>query len=155
WAPDGSLILSASITNYDGAISTYLPAGLYKVDKNFTSVTAIGSGLTIPQFPSVSPDGTKISFEMNSHIWVIGMDGTGQKQVTTGPNSETYSDWSPDGSEIATVSYGDVGLSAGNSMAIISSNPSTPTTVSPSASVWVQDKNNGGLLNPQGNVSWK
>lgn len=154
WVPDGSLVLSGSVLPHNGIRWTPQAPGLFKVDKNFTGSTPIGTGLTIPQYPSVSPDGTKVAFAMTGHIWVIGMDGTGLKQVTTGPNSETYSAWSPDGTQLAVISYGTIGLDAGNAMAIVSSNPSTPTTVSASASVWVQDKNNG-LINPQGNVDWK
>ncbi|HET6402992.1 MAG TPA: hypothetical protein VFH95_16545 [Candidatus Kapabacteria bacterium] len=152
WAPDGSLVLSGSVTGTDLVTRTYISQGLFKVDKNFSSITSIGSGLTQPQFPSVSPDGTKISFAMNGHIWVIGMDGTGLKQVTSGPNTETYSAWSPDGSEIAAESA----VATGTALAIVSTRSSTPTDLSLTSAVWVADKNNSvGLIDPQGNVDWR
>jgi Tol biopolymer transport system component len=154
WGPDGSLVVSGTVTPYTGVNWTPLQQGLWKVDKAFTTSTPIGTGLTTPQFPCVSPDGTKVSFEMNSHIWMINEDGTGLKQVTTGPNTESYSCWSPDGTEIACVSNGDFGFYVQNAMAIVNSNPSTPTTVSSAdASLWVMD--NGNYVEPQSNVAWR
>lgn len=157
WAPDGSVIVSGTVfnLNVDGP-ETYGTPGLFKISADFKQTTPIGTGLTNPWYPSVSPDGKKIAFAMNSHIWTINMDGSGLKQVTTGPNEETYSCWSPDGSKIATVSDGDIGATSGTGLAIVASDPASPTTVSQSASVWVKDKNNTlGLLNPIGNVTWK
>jgi hypothetical protein len=156
WAPDGSLILSGSVTSYDEVTRTFWSQGLFKVDKNFTSITPIGTGLTTPQYPSVNPAGTQISFAMNNHIWVMGMDGTGLKQITTGPNAEYSSAWSPEGSTIAAESSGSFPLGSGSSIALVSANPSAPTTVSGSSSVWVQDKNNPyGIVGALGSIDWK
>lgn len=149
WGPDGSLVLSGTITAYSLSSWTPLAQGLFKVDKDFKTIIPIGSGLTTPQFPSVSPNGAKIAFEMNGHIWSIGADGTDLKQVTSGPDNETLSAWSPDGSQLAVISVG-----SGSALAIVSANPSTPTTISVSAPVWVVDKNNG-VVAAQGSVDWK
>ncbi len=158
WAPDGSIVAAGTVysSGYDGD-HTYKTAGLFRIAKDFSATTVIGSGLTTPEEPSVSPDGSKIAFSMNNHIWTINADGTGTpKQITTGPNIETFSCWSPDGSLIAAVSNGDIGLTSGNGLAVVSSNPATPTTVSQSASVWLQNKNSTvGIVQPIGNVSWK
>ncbi|MDP4198748.1 MAG: hypothetical protein Q8922_02140 [Bacteroidota bacterium] len=158
WTPDGSLILSATLTPIGTQSTTYHGGGLFKLNSSFTSATQIGTGLTAPQYPAVSPDGKRIAFAMNSHIWTINMDGTGLKQITTGSNQETYSTWSPDGSSIACVTDGDIGLTGGNSLAIVSSNPTTPVIVSQdNSSVYVKDNTNSttGTLNPQGNISWR
>jgi TolB protein len=159
WASDGSLIVASTITTLEGTYTYNNTPGLFKYDKTFQTVTQIGAPgeLTTPQFPAVSPDGKTVAFSMNNHIWTIGMDGSNLKQITAGPNEETYACWSPDGSSIACVSLGDVGLTSGNGLAIVPSNPATPTTVSQNTSVWVKDNTNGttGLLSPFGNISWR
>jgi Tol biopolymer transport system component len=157
WAPDGSVIVAGSVYSIDNSKQeTYGTPGLFKLSSDFKTVTPVGSGLTNPWYPCVSPDGKKIAFAMNSHIWVINIDGTGLKQVTAGPNEETYSCWSPDGAKLAIVSNGNIGSTYGNALAIVDSDPANPITVSQNENIWVKDKNNSlGLLNPIGNVSWK
>jgi len=55
-----------------------------------------------------SPDGKWIAFASkktgNWDIWIIHPDGTGLKQVTTSPATDTLPDWSPDGQKIAFTS---------------------------------------------------
>jgi len=56
------------------------------------------------EFPSVNPAGDTIAFTLvhppaPSSIYVIGINGTGKRQLVSGPASEPA--WSPDGSEIA------------------------------------------------------
>lgn len=159
WAPDGSIVVSGTVFSLDNhSANTIKYEGLYRYAIGATVLQQIGAPgqLTAPWYPSVSPDGSKVAFAMNNHIWTIHMDGTGLKQITTGPNEETFSTWSPDGASIACVSAGDIGLTSGNALAIVPSDPAAPTTVSQSASVWVKDDNNTvGLLNPIGSVSWK
>ena len=157
WAADGSLIASGTVYSLDaGSAKNYGTPGLFKISSDFTQTTAFGTGLTNPWYPSISPDGKKVAFAMNNHIWTLNIDGTALTQITTGPNEETYSTWSPDGNSIAMVSAGDIGLTSGNAVAIVSSKPANPVTVSQSENVWVKDKNNTvGLLNPVGNISWK
>jgi Tol biopolymer transport system component len=52
-------------------------------------------------YPSWSPDGTKITFASmssgNWDIWVMNANGTGLTQLTTDPNEDNYPSWSPDG----------------------------------------------------------
>ncbi|MDQ3822672.1 MAG: PxKF domain-containing protein, partial [Actinomycetota bacterium] len=60
--------------------------------------------------PSWSPDGTQIAFASTRpfngswHVWVVGADGSGLRQVTT--ELGTAPAWSPDGAEIAYVGPG-------------------------------------------------
>ena len=69
-------------------------------------VNADGSGkqlLTTGADPAWSPDGTKIVFARNAggggdmDLYVIGADGAGLTQLTSGPPQDRAPDWSPDG----------------------------------------------------------
>jgi Tol biopolymer transport system component len=56
-----------------------------------------------PTAPVWSPDGKTIAFqnyapEGNYHIWTIAPDGSGQAELTTGPNDDREPAWLPDGS---------------------------------------------------------
>lgn len=54
--------------------------------------------------PDWSPDGQWIAFASDRsgelEIWVVRPDGSGLKQVTSGPGSKTWPSWSPDGKRI-------------------------------------------------------
>jgi Tol biopolymer transport system component len=96
WGPDGSLYMAGEYGNY----------GIFKTDKNFATLTRIDPNLNQPIHPSISPDGRKIAFSMQGHIWLMNSDGTGQSQFTTGPGTEDYSVWSPDGKWITAYGTG-------------------------------------------------
>jgi Tol biopolymer transport system component len=55
-----------------------------------------------------SPDGSRIAFDAEtggfSHIYVIGADGTGLAQLTSGLANDRSPAWSPDGSKLALAS---------------------------------------------------
>ena len=55
------------------------------------------SGDTSPNF---SPDGTKIAFSGDGAIYVIGIDGTGLRQMTPSSLDAVNPRWSPDGSKV-------------------------------------------------------
>lgn len=58
--------------------------------------------------PSIdwSPDGQRLVFSIESHVWVVGIDGSGLLELTSGPteveSKGTDPHWSPDG---AFISY--------------------------------------------------
>jgi dipeptidyl aminopeptidase/acylaminoacyl peptidase len=61
--------------------------------------------------PQLSPDGRQLTYELStadwkankriSHIWRINADGSGEVQLTSGPEGETSARWAPDGKSIA------------------------------------------------------
>lgn len=57
--------------------------------------------------PAWSPDGKKIAFtsyreyEWNSNVYVMNVDGTGLRRLSTRPPAEEHPSWSPDGEKIA------------------------------------------------------
>ena len=156
WAADGSLVAAGAIGDQAQPSGTFAPGtqGIFKISSDFKTIAQIGSGLTSPSSPGLSPDGKKVAFVMNNHIWSMNMDGTGLKQITTGANQETNPSFSSDGNWIGA--YGN-GAAGGNGYAIVPSNPATPASVTISDKVWVTDKNNSavGIIEPTGNVSWK
>ena len=64
--------------------------------------------------PQVSPDGKWVAFTVMTidvaantrprHIWIVGTDGTGLKQLTTEGNRNERPRWSPDSTRIAYIS---------------------------------------------------
>jgi Tol biopolymer transport system component len=61
-------------------------------------------GLFFQTSPAWSPDGKLIAFvsrrDGHGHVYVMNADGTGTRQVTTGPKEDDHPSWSPDGKRI-------------------------------------------------------
>jgi len=68
-----------------------------------------------PSQPAFSPDGGRVAFSaaegfslpgegVSSRIWIARADGSGARQATRGPRSDTSPRWSPDGRVLAFLS---------------------------------------------------
>ncbi len=96
----------------DGSTIAFVaaPSGL-----GYNQIGVVGADGTEPHFiptphlvvgatVAISPDASKVAFEGlttgNTDIYVIGVDGTGLRQLTTDPATDQYPQWSPDGKTI-------------------------------------------------------
>ena len=99
WTVDKEQILFHS--NRDGAY------GIYIMDKDGSDVERLTAMDTYAMFPSVSPNGNQIAFEMYTNqtqswdIYVMNLDGSALRRMTYTPAYDGGASWSPDGSQIA------------------------------------------------------
>lgn len=59
------------------------------------------TGVGLPRYPSISPDGSQIVFSWHGDLWKVSSTGGLAQRLTSHPEDETRSAWSPDGSLIA------------------------------------------------------
>ena len=82
---------------------------IYSISVYGGNETRLTNNLTNDQFPSWSPDGTKIVFgtnrDGNYEIYTMNSDGTNQTRLTNHPNTDYYPSWSHDGTKIAFTSW--------------------------------------------------
>jgi TolB protein len=93
WSPDGKLLAFTSIRNSKREV--------WVIDSAGKNERLIASGF----LPAWSPDGktlaiTRFDAKKLRHIWTLGADGKGEKQLTT-KNSNHCPAWSPKGNKIA------------------------------------------------------
>lgn len=90
WLPDGRMVMTA-------------PGGFYVSNAQLTSASRIADASRFPDVPGqldVSPDGASVLFTSNYHIWVMNLDGSGMRQLTTSDVKEWYPAWSADGKKV-------------------------------------------------------
>jgi TolB protein len=147
WVPDGRVVFSGTVdvpsgTSNADPTETPLAPGLFLSADDGTTVVPIGNNLQSPQHPAVSPDGKWIAFVQMADVWIIGIDGAGLKQVTTGDNLETHPTFSPDGRLIACQSYGFFGAGKPfSAIAVVPSQPDAPTMLDGTAANFIADVN--------------
>lgn len=77
---------------------------LFTVDVATRDVQQLTSGAPWDGYPSVSPDGSTVSFSRNDELYVMDLDAGSTRQLTFGYASVTGSAWSPGGRYLAFVS---------------------------------------------------
>ena len=92
WSPDSRRIAFSS--NRDGIWRIYL------MDRDGTDVTLVPTGNDDATEPAWSPDGGRIAFvrtpnKKNPDIWVVNLDGSGLRQLTTDTKLDVAPTWSP------------------------------------------------------------
>lgn len=106
WSPDGKEIV-ASASDPDFCCEAHI----YALDLESGIQTRLTSGGTNDQWPSWSPDGSRIAVERccgtGREIWLLRPDGTDLQRLTTG-SYDNDPVWSPDGSRIAFLRNGSV-----------------------------------------------
>ena len=101
WSPDGTTIVfeaSCARTCPPG------PHGLWTVSSDGTPGAAFGLGGFDADW---APDGTRIAFTEDSHVWTMHADGGSRTRLPQGPHFNPA--WSPDGTRIA-FTYGNFNL---------------------------------------------
>lgn len=160
WLSDGRLIVSGSWLypySITADIETFGTDGFFIVNAAMTDVTPIPLAATKAIQPTVSPDGSRIAFVLNEHIWTANIDGSGLKQVTTGTKDESYPSFSPDGRFIACTCFGTFETTYYNALAIVPSNPAAPTAMTNEAAIWprgVAGASMSNRLNVGSYVGW-
>lgn len=110
WSPEGARIAFASRDR-----GKDFEINVISVAEDLQSITGEVKKLTDNDFddlhPSWSPDGRKIAFcskrDFYNDIYVIDVDGTGERQLTETQSNDKDPAWSPDGTLIAFVSNRD------------------------------------------------
>jgi Tol biopolymer transport system component len=90
-----------------GAAAPLPPRGeIFVVGTNGAGLRNLTRTATAAEWsPTPSPDGRRIAYlrreGIRSTIWVMNADGSGQRRLTSGGESEVWPQWSPDGRRLA------------------------------------------------------
>ena len=109
WSPDGAKVAFSRL-----AQCSHLPAcvQVWTINADGTGERRLTSVAFRSEEPTWSPDGTKIAFTrfresededviLESDIFVMNADGTGENQLTSATGEDGHATWSPDGTKIA------------------------------------------------------
>jgi dipeptidyl aminopeptidase/acylaminoacyl peptidase len=108
WTPDGRTIVFDGIRETD-ADYRYRESYLYAVDVASGAIRQIVSKKGGWSGPAVSPDGRSVAFSGHEQgresyradeVWVVGIDGSGMRALTTFDRDPGALRWSPDGSGV-------------------------------------------------------
>ncbi len=98
WSPDGRQIafVSNRETDQEGGQFIYVMAAdgsdIHRLSQQNES-----------QMPDWSPDGSRIAFTHQGDIYVVNVDGSGEKNLTNSPEKDEQPVFSPDGQRIAWI----------------------------------------------------
>jgi hypothetical protein len=161
WTPEGRLVMTGAHKNGSSDGGEYKAAlpGIFITDAALGNLTRIDPELDDPSpyHAAVSPDGKKIAFVMNNHVWTINTNGTGLKQLTDvdRDNIETYPVWSPDGRSIACWVYKTFERDYYTAIAVIPATSAKAVVLSNKAAVWPRDTKGFRISGGSGQLSWK
>jgi len=115
FSPDGSMVAFSDYVHEGGAADTKVE--IFVMSAHGSGLTQVTHDDAYAAFPSWSPDGSAIVYTSYrgadyipgclgstlcpGDLYVIRVDGTGERQLTDGPGDESMPDWSPDGRSIA------------------------------------------------------
>ena len=108
WTPDGRSIVFDGVREAD-ADYRYRESYIYAVDVKSGAVRAVVGKKGGWSNPVVSPDGRTVAFTGSEsgtysyhadEVWVVGIDGTGARALTTYDRDPGVVRWSPDGSGV-------------------------------------------------------
>jgi Tol biopolymer transport system component len=159
WTPDGRVVMAGSLLSesVDGKVYTK-EAGIFISNKDFTSVKRIDPGFDepAPANVAVSPNGEKVAFIKNTHVWVMDLDGSNARPITAsgGDNAESFPTWSPDGKYIACWVYKTFEKSYYTAIAVVPSTTKEPIKLSNTAPVWPRDKKGFRVSGGAHQFSW-
>lgn len=160
WMPDGRLVMSGwhKAESSDGTLYKDAP-GIFITDASLANPKRIDQDLDdpAPYHATPSPDGKKIAFVMNNHVWVMNADGTGAKQLTDvdNDNIETFPTWSPDSKQVACWVYKTFEKSYYTAIAIVSASANKPVVLADKAAIWPRDTKGFRISGGSNQFSWR
>jgi Tol biopolymer transport system component len=149
FSPDGSKVAFSTYAGYGAATQT--STEIFVMDTEGSNLVQVTHDNAYASSPSWSPDGARIAYSSyrGSHyipgclgstlcpsdLFVIGVDGIDQHQLTEDPGDESMPNWSPDGTSIVFRSASGDSLGA---VSVIGADGSGVTQLSNQPDGWVQ-----------------
>ncbi|RSK45317.1 TolB family protein [Hymenobacter rigui] len=161
WLPDGRLLMCGAHKSGSTDTGFYPPKepGIFLTDAALANSQRIDQGLDepAPYHAMPSPDGKRVAFVLNNHVWVMNLDGSALKQLTAvaNDNIETYPTWSPDGKYVACWAYKSFERSYYTAIAVVPAATPQPVSLTDAAPVWPRDTKNYRISGGGGQFSWR